>query len=341
MKINEPNLQVRVRRLPEGIPREDDLEVVAAAVPEPKAGEILCRTIYLAVDPYVRSRLSGRHFDGTPKVGSVMIGRTVSEVLESKNPRHKPGDLVCVESGMQAYAAVGPEDVLPVDPTVAPLSTALGVLGMPGLTAWSGLCVLDPIRAGETILISAASGAVGATAGQIARIKGARAIGLAGSAEKCAWATEHAGFAACFNYKERDWSGRLARLCPEGVDVYFDNAGGEVLNTIVRSHLAQGARILICGLISQYNLKDPPPGPNLGPIVSKRAKIMGLVVYDFEDRRDDFLRDAIPWFQAGRLHYKEEISEGLAQAPRVFRRLMSGENFGKTIIKVGAHARAP
>jgi NADPH-dependent curcumin reductase CurA len=336
--INEPNVQVRVRRIPDGIPKEEDLEVVEAPPPRAaKDGEILCRTIYLAVDPYVRSRLSGRHFDGTPAAGSLMIGRTVSEVIDSKNPRHRVGDLVCIEAGMQKYAVVDGSDVRPVDPSNGPLSTALGVLGMPGHTAWSGLCALDPIRAGETILISAASGAVGSMAGQIAAIKGARAVGLAGSAEKCEWAVRQAGFAACFNYREPDWSDRLVAFCPSGVDVYFDNAGGETLNTIVKRHLAFGARILICGLISQYNLKDPPPGPNLGPLVSKRGRILSLVVYDFEHRFADFLRDAVPWFKAGRIRFKEEISHGIAEAPRVFRRLMAGQNFGKTIIKVSDH----
>ncbi len=333
--INEPNIQVRVRCIPNGIPVPEDLEIVEAPVPKPDANQILARTIYLAVDPYIRSRLSGRHFDGQPQPGELMLGRTVSEVIESNVAGVKPGDIVNIESGMQKYAVVDDSNILKVDPSVAPLSTALGILGMPGLTSWAGLCVLDPIKAGETILVTAASGAVGSMVGQIAQIKGARAIGLAGSAEKCAWAVDEAGFAACFNYKEPDWSGKLRQLCPDGVDVYFDNAGGDILNQIVRHHLAMYARVLICGLISQYNLSDPPPGPNLGPIVSKRAKIIGLVVYDFEDRRQDFLTEAIPWFQAGKLKYTEDMNNGIETTPEVFSRLMSGNNFGKTIIKVG------
>ena len=331
--INEPNLQVRVRNLPTGIPAVDDLEVVSGTVPRPGDGELLAKTIYLVVDPYVRSRLSGRHFDRQPQPGDLMLGRTVSQVIESHVDGVKPGAFVCIESGMQQYAVVDGSDVIPVDPTIAPLTTALGILGMPGLTAWSGLCVLDPIKPGETLLVSAASGAVGSMAGQIAKLKGARAIGLAGSDEKCAWARE-AGFDACLNYKNTDWSAELTALYPDGVDVYFDNAGGDVLNTIVRHHLAMYARILICGLIAQYNLKDAPPGPNLGPIVSKRAQIKGLVVYDFEDRRADFLNEALPWFDAGQLQYKEELHDGIESAPAVFSRLMSGQNFGKTIIQV-------
>ncbi len=333
-RINEPNLQVRVRRIPDGIPDPDDLEVVEAPVLEPGAGEILARTIYLAIDPYVRSRLSGRHFDGQPQAGDLMLGRTVSEVLHSNVPGVAAGDLVNIESGMQKYAVVDDSELLKVDASAAPLTTNLGILGMPGLTSWAGICVLDPINAGETILVSAASGAVGSMVGQIAQIRGAHAIGLAGSADKCAWIVEEAGFEACLNYKDPGWSDDLRALRPEGVDVYFDNAGGKVLDTIVRRHLAMYSRVLICGLISQYNLKEAPPGPNLGPLVSKRAKIVGLVVYDFEDRRRDFLREAIPWFQAGRLKYKEEISVGIESVPAAFSRLMSGQNFGKTIVRV-------
>jgi NADPH-dependent curcumin reductase len=331
--INEPNLQVRVKNIPEGIPTPNDLEVVEGAVPRRGSGELLAKTIYLVVDPYVRSRLSGRHFDRQPQAGDLMLGRTVSQVIESDVPGVEAGDFVCIESGMQQYAVVDGSDVIPIDPATAPLTTALGILGMPGLTAWSGLCVLDPIKPGETLLVTAASGAVGSMAGQIAKLKGARAIGLAGSDEKCSWARS-AGFDACFNYKTEDWSAALAQACPDGVDVYFDNAGGDILNTIVRHHLAMYARVLICGLIAQYNLKDAPPGPNLGPIVSKRAQIKGLVVYDFEDRRTDFLREATPWFTAGKLDYKEELHDGIESAPAVFSRLMSGQNFGKTIIRV-------
>lgn len=331
--INEPNLQVRVKRIPEGIPAPEDLEIVEGTVPRPGPGELLAKTIYLVVDPYVRSRLSGRHFDRQPQPGDLMLGRTVSQVVDSRIDGINAGDFVCIESGMQQYAVVDASDVIQVDPAIAPMTTALGILGMPGLTAWSGLCVLDPIQPGETLLVSAASGAVGSMAGQIANLKGARAIGLAGSDEKCAWAHD-AGFDACINYKNPDWSSVLAEHCPDGVDVYFDNAGGDVLNTIVRDHLAMNARILICGLIAQYNMKEAPPGPNLGPIVSKRAQIKGLVVYDFEDRRADFLKEAVPWFAAGRLRYKEELHDGIESAPLVFSRLMSGQNFGKTIIRV-------
>jgi len=331
--INEPNLQVRVKRIPEGIPAPEDLEIVEGTVPRPGPGELLAKAIYLVVDPYVRSRLSGRHFDRQPQPGDLMLGRTVSQVVDSRIDGINAGDFVCIESGMQQYAVVDASDVIQVDPAIAPRTTALGILGMPGLTAWSGLCVLDPIQPGETLLVSAASGAVGSMAGQIANLKGARAIGLAGSDEKCAWAHD-AGFDACINYKNPDWSSVLAEHCPDGVDVYFDNAGGDVLNTIVRDHLAMNARILICGLIAQYNMKEAPPGPNLGPIVSKRAQIKGLVVYDFEDRRADFLKEAVPWFAAGRLRYKEELHDGIESAPLVFSRLMSGQNFGKTIIRV-------
>lgn len=331
--FNEPNLQVRVKNIPEGIPTPNDLEVVESAVPRPESGELLAKTIYLVVDPYVRARLSGRHFDRQPQPGDLMLGRTVSQVIESYVHGVKAGDFICIESGMQKYAVVDGSDIIPINPATAPLTTALGILGMPGLTAWSGLCVLDPIKAGETLLVTAASGAVGSMAGHIAKLKGARAIGLAGSDEKCAWVRE-AGFDACFNYKTEGWSNALTQACPDGVDVYFDNAGGEILNTIVRDHLAMYARVLICGLIAQYNLKDAPPGPNLGPIVSKRAQIKGLVVYDFEDRRADFLREAAPWFAAGKLHYKEELHDGIETAPAVFSRLMSGQNFGKTIIQV-------
>ncbi len=330
----DTNLQMRLRQLPRGVPRESDFEIVAGPMPEAGAGEFLCRTRYLSLDPYVRALMSGRHFLGTPQPGDLMPSRAVADIIASQHPAWQVGDTVVLEAGLQHYGVSDGTDVRLARTGTAPVSTALGVLGMPGLTAYAGLTQIAELKAGETILVSAASGPVGCMVGQLGRIMGARTIGIAGSDKKCRWAVEQAGFEDCINYKTQDLTERLTALRPHGIDVYFDNAGGDVLNAVVRHHLARNARIILCGLIAQYNLADPPPGPNLGPLMGARARILPLIVYDFENLRDEFEDRAAAWYAAGRINYLEDVAVGIQQAPAQFAKLMRGENFGKTLVEV-------
>jgi NADPH-dependent curcumin reductase CurA len=328
------NLQARLRQLPRGIPRESDFELCETPVPTPGPGEFLCQTRYLSLDPYVRALLSGRHFLGTPEPGDLMPSRAVAEISASHHSDWAVGETVVLEAGLQNYCTSDGTGVRRANTGSAPVSTALGVLGMPGLTAYAGLTQISELKPGETIVVSAASGPVGCMVGQLARIMGARPIGIAGSDAKCRWAVQHAGFEACINYKTEPLSQRLSSLRPDGIDVYFDNAGGDILNTVIRHHLARGARIILCGLIAQYNLAEPPPGPNLGPLMGARARILPLIVYDFEHLRDEFEQRAARWFAEGRIAYLEDVSSGIETAPAQFTKLMRGENFGKTLVKV-------
>ena len=328
------NLQVRLRRLPVGLPEETDFVLREAPVPEAGPGEFVCRTLYLSLDPYVRALMSGRHFLGTPKAGDLMPSRTVADIVTSQNADWAVGETVALETGMQNYCVSDGTDVRRARTGTAPVSTALGVLGTPGLTAYAGLTQISELKPGETILVSAASGPVGCMVGQIARIMGAITIGIAGSDEKCRWAREAAGFEDCINYKTEALSDRIKELRPDGIDVYFDNAGGDVLNKVIRHHLARNARIILCGLIAQYNLADPPPGPNLGPLMGARARILPLIVYDFEHLREEFEDRAVAWYAEDRINYLEDVVEGIENAPAQFAKLMRGENFGKTLVKV-------
>jgi NADPH-dependent curcumin reductase CurA len=332
--MSDSNVQVRLRRLPVGVPSAADFVLEETAIPEPGPGQFLARTQYLSLDPYVRALLSGRHFLGTPQAGDLMPSRAVAEITASHNPDWSVGETVVLEAGLQHYCTSDGTDVHRARTATAPVSTALGVLGMPGLTAYAGLTQISELKPGETILVSAASGPVGCMVGQLARIMGARPIGIAGSAEKCRWAVEEAGFEDCINYKTEVLSQRITALRPEGVDVYFDNAGGDVLNAVIKHHLARNARIILCGLIAQYNLADPPPGPNLGPLMGARARILPLIVYDFEHLRDEFEQRAAIWYAEGRIAFLEDISKGIQSAPAQFAKLMRGENFGKTLVKV-------
>ncbi len=332
--MTDRNRQVRLRRLPAGVPEEADFLIQSTAVPAPGPGEFLCRTIYLSLDPYVRALLSGRHFLGTPQPGDLMPSRAVAEIVASKHDDWPAGETVVLEAGLQDYCVADGWNVRRARTGTAPVSTALGVLGTPGLTAYAGLTRISELKPGETILVSAASGPVGCMVGQLARIMGARAIGIAGSSAKCQWAVEQAGFEDCINYKTEPLSERIGALRPKGVDVYFDNAGGDVLSAVIRHHLARDARIILCGLIAQYNLADAPPGPNLGPLMGARARILPLIVYDYEHLRDEFEDRAMAWYSEGRIKFLEDIAQGIENAPAQFAKLMRGENFGKTLVKV-------
>ena len=334
--MNELNTQVLFRSRPEGLPSEDNFEIVKNAMPETGEGQVLRRTIYLSVDPYMRGRMStARSYAEGAKLGEPMVGSTISEVIESKNPRYRAGDFVLGFDGWQEYAASDGKGLRKLDPADAPISYAVGVLGMPGLTSYVGLLDIGKPKEGETVVVSAAAGAVGSIAGQIAKIKGCRVVGTAGSDEKCKYVVNELGFDACINYKTEDLKEALKAACPNGIDIYFDNVGGAVLDAVLK-RINVHARIPLIGLISQYNDPKPMPGPNLGSVLANRALIQGMIIFDHVDRMPDFLRDMAPWLREGKIRYREDIIQGLENTPRAFIGLLQGENIGKRVVQVSA-----
>jgi NADPH-dependent curcumin reductase CurA len=332
--MNESNTQVIFRSRPEGMPNEDNFEIVKSAVPATGDGEVLRRTIYLSVDPYMRGRMStARSYVPPANLDEPMVGSTVSEVIESKNPRFAAGDFVLGYDGWQDYAISDGKGLRKLDPAAAPISWALGVLGMPGLTAYVGLLDIGRPKEGETVVVSAAAGAVGSIAGQIAKIKGCYVVGTAGSEEKCAYVRDELGFDACINYKSEDLRAALKAACPRGIDVYFDNVGGAMLEAVLK-RINVYARIPLIGLISEYNDAKPLPGPNLKSVLAHRALIQGMIVFDHYDRMPDFLRDMSLWIREGKVRYREDVIQGLENATRAFIGLFHGENIGKRVVQV-------
>ena len=329
------NTRVLLKSRPTGMPRVSDFEIVQSPLPAPGPVEVLARTIYLSLDPYMRGRMNeGRSYAKPADLGQVMVGGTVSEILESNHPGFARGDFVVGYDGWQAYAVSTSAGMRKLDPRHAPISTALGVLGMPGMTAYVGLLDIGQPRAGETVVVSAAAGAVGSAVGQIAKIKGCRVVGIAGERAKCEHVERDLGFDACVSYRTDDLFGALRVACPQGIDVYFENVGGAVLDAVLRL-INQGARIPLCGLISQYNATEAAPGPNIRPLLFNRALIKGFIVSDHMDRAADFLRDCTQWVRDGRLKYREDIVKGLENAPAAFIGLFEGRNLGKLLVQVG------
>jgi NADPH-dependent curcumin reductase len=267
------------------------------------------------------------------EVGATMVGGTVGEVVASRNPNFAVGDIVMGYGGWQDYAAANGSSLRKLDPTTAPVSTALGVLGMPGMTAYAGLLEIGRPKAGETVAVAAASGAVGSVVGQIAKIKGCRAVGIAGGPDKCRFVVEELGFDACVDHRAGDFVRQLEVACPAGIDVYFENVGGAVQQT-VWPLLNDFARVPVCGLISQYNATTPMPGPDMFSVLRKRLTLRGFIVWDFAARQADFLRDMGEWVGGGRVKYREDVVEGLENAPAAFLGLLQGKNFGKLLVKV-------
>ncbi|HEY7253122.1 MAG TPA: NADP-dependent oxidoreductase [Methylomirabilota bacterium] len=329
------NRQIVLRSRPVGMPKPSDFDLVESPLPTPKDGEVLTRTIYLSLDPYMRGRISGaRSYAQSVEPGQVIVGGTVGEVLESRHPAVARGDLVLGYDGWQSHAVSNGGALRKLDPKQAPISTALGVLGMPGMTAYVGLLDIGRPKPGETVVVSAASGAVGSAVGQIAKIKGARAVGIAGSPDKCDYVVRELGFDACVNYKTGDLPAALKAACPSGIDVYFENVGGDVLRSVM-TLLNQNARIPLCGLISQYNATEPTPGPDLRAFLFNRVLLKGFIVSDHLDRMGDFLAECGGWLREGRLKHREDIVGGLEKAPGAFIGLLQGKNFGKLLVRVG------
>src|SRR6266849_2349281 len=332
------NRQILLKSRPEGAPGLDNFQLTESAIPEPGEGEVLTRTLYLSLDPYMRGRMSAAKSYAKPAaVGQPMVGGTVGEIVKSRNPSYAVGNVVLGYGGWQDYALSSGAGLRKLDPAAAPVSTALGVLGMPGMTAYVGLLEIGRPKPGETVVVAAASGAVGSVVGQIAKIKGCRAVGIAGGTEKCHFVAGELGFDACVDHRAPDFAKRLEAACPKGIDVYFESVGGAVQQT-VWPLLNDFARIPVCGLIAQYNARTPTPGPDMFSVLRKRLLVRGFIVSDFAAKQADFLRDVSEWVRAGRLKYREDIVDGLEKAPASFLGLLQGKNFGKLLVRMTTRA---
>jgi NADPH:quinone reductase len=330
------NRQFVLASRPVGMPKESDFRLAETPVPALREGEVLLHALYLSVDPYMRGRMNAaKSYAPSVEVGEMMVGGGVARVVESKNPGYAVGDVVNLQIGWQEYAVSNGESLRRIDPNVAPVSTALGVLGMPGLTAYFGLLEVCGVNPGETVVVSAAAGAVGSVVGQIAKIKGCRAVGIAGGPDKTRYVMEECGLDAALDYKSTtDYAVAIKELCPGGVDVYFDNVGGPVTDAVL-ANLNARARIAICGQISQANDTQPSTGPRLWRhILVARAKVQGFLVFDYAARYAPALEQLAQWVRSGQIRYREDIIEGFENMPRALIGLFRGENLGKRLVKI-------
>ncbi len=326
---------------PKGEPTDSTLRLETTDIPKPGAGEMLLRTQYLSLDPYMRGRMSDAPSYAPPvEIGGVMVGGTVAQVVTSNLDGFSQGDWVVSGNGWQDYALSDGEGVLPLGPDPEHPSWALGVLGMPGFTAWAGLKEIGQPQAAETLVVAAATGPVGATVGQIGKILGCRVVGIAGGPEKCDYAVETLGFDTCIDYKAEGFKDALKKATPDGVDIYYENVGGKVFDAVV-GLLNPAARVPVCGLISQYNATSLPDGPDrvswlMGQILRKRITMRGFIIFhDFGHLYPHFAKEMGAWVREGKIHYREEVIDGLEQAPAAFVGLLRGEAFGKRVIRVG------
>ncbi|MEO6926799.1 MAG: NADP-dependent oxidoreductase [Rhodanobacter sp.] len=333
MALPETQQAVQLLRYPVGAPRPDDFGMARRPLPQPGAGQVLLRTHILSIDPYLRPLLAGRYVVPRPALGSIVPGMGLARVVHSDHPSFAVGEWVVGETGWCEYTVADMRTLRRVDPALAPPSTALGVLGIPGLAAWAGLNSIGLPTKGDTVLVSTATGAVGSVAGQLARLAGCRTVGIVGLEDKRQIALDEFGFDACVSYRSPAFVDDLHAACPDGIDVYFDNVGGAVLEAAIPL-LRQRARVVLCGLSSQYNQDQRPPGPNLGPVIGARARLEGLVVYDHLHRFAEFHAEVAPLVRDGAVRYREEVSEGLASAAQAFVDLMQGKNRGKALVRV-------
>lgn len=333
------NRRIVLNARPQGAPTPRDFRLEEVPVPAPGEGQVLLRTLYLSLDPYMRGRMSEAPSYAPPlELGEPMVGGTVNRVVASRNPKFREGDLVLGHAGWQDYALSDGSDLAPLGDMARP-SYALSVLGMPGFTAWHGLLKIGEPKPGETVVVAAASGAVGAVVGQIAKLKGARAVGIAGGEAKCRHVVEELGFDACIDRRDPRFAARLAAACPDGIDVYFENVGGPVLDAVLPL-LNIGARVPVCGLIAHYNDSDLPPGPNRLPLLMstlliRRVRAQGFIILDhYADEFAVFSRDMSEWVAAGKVKLREDVVDGLENAPTAFIGLLEGRNFGKVVVRV-------
>jgi NADPH-dependent curcumin reductase CurA len=333
------NRRIVLASRPEGEPTPENFRLETVPVPEPGPGQVLLRNRWLSLDPYMRGRMStARSYVRPVEVGEVMVGGTVSEVVASRNPDFSVGDVVLSYAGWQDFALSDGAGLRKLDPNIGPVSTALGVLGMPGMTAYTGLLTIGQPKPGETVVVAAAAGPVGSLVGQIAKLKGCRAVGIAGGPEKCRYLVEELGFDAAVDHRSEEMPARLKEACPQDIDIYFENVGGVVWDAVFPL-LNNFARIPVCGLVSQYSATSLPEGPDRTPelmraILTRRLTLRGFIVSDFAAQAQDFARDVGTWLREGRIKYREDIAEGLESAPEAFIGMLKGRNFGKTLVRI-------
>jgi NADPH-dependent curcumin reductase len=335
------NRQILLTERPKGEPTAKTLRLKEADVPSIGNGQMLLRTVFLSLDPYMRGRMSDAPSYAAPvEIGGVMVGGTVARVVKSQLIGFTPGDWVLSFNGWQDYALSDGKGVTNLGQSPQHPSWALGIMGMPGFTAWAGLTKIGAPRSGETIVVAAATGPVGATVGQIGKLLGCRVVGVAGGPDKCAYAVKTLGFDACIDHKAPDFADQLKDACLDGIDVYFENVGGKVLDAVILL-LNPNARMPVCGLVSQYNATSLPSGPDrmnwlMGQILRKKIKVQGFIIFDdFGHLYPEFAKEMSAWIESGKIKYREEIIDGLENAPEAFIGLLKGENFGKRVIRLG------
>lgn len=340
-QTDKTNRQLILAERPKGAPDANTLRLIESPLPVPASGQMLLRTEYLSLDPYMRGRMSDAPSYAAPVgIGGVMVGGTVTRVVTSNVEGFAPGDWVLSYNGWQDYALSDGKGVSNLGQSPAHPSWALGILGMPGFTAWAGLKQIGAPKRGETIAVAAATGPVGATVGQIGKLLGCRVVGIAGGPDKCAYAVSELGFDACIDHKAPDFAEQLAKASPDGIDIYFENVGGKVLDAVIPL-LNPHARVPVCGLVSQYNATELPAGPDrmswlMGQILRKKIRMQGFIIFDtFGHLYPEFAKEIGDWVASGKIKYREEIIDGLENAPEAFIGLLTGKNFGKRVIRVG------
>ena len=338
----QSNRRVVLASRPHGAPTPANFRLEEQAIPTPADGQVLLRTVYLSLDPYMRGRMSdGPSYAAPVAVNDVMVGATVSRVVASKHEKFAEGDWVLANAGWQDYAVSDGTDLMPLGNAPKNPSYALGILGMPGFTAYMGLLDIGKPKEGETLVVAAATGPVGATVGQIGKIKGCRVVGVAGGVEKCRYAVEVQGFDTCIDHHAEDFAEQLAQACPQGIDVYYENVGGKVFDAVLPL-LNTKARIPVCGVIANYNATALPSGPDrlgllMSTILIKRLTVQGFIIFDdYASRYPEFSADMQKWLANQQMTYREDLVAGLANAPEAFIGLLQGSNFGKLVIQVGA-----
>ncbi len=336
MVMTQMNKQIIMKTRPVGMPILDNFEIKESPIPEIRHGEVLIKILWLSLDPYMRGRMSSaKSYAASLNEGDVIVGGAVGRVIETKSPDYDKDDIVeGFTLGWQEYAIANPSSIRKVDPSLAPIQTAVGVLGMPGMTAFFGLLHVGKPIPGDTVVVSAASGAVGQLVGQIAKIGGCKVVGIAGGKEKCTFLTDTLNFDAAIDYKNENIDEKLREYCPEGINVYFDNVGGKITDAVI-NQLANYARVAVCGVISQYNLTEPEPGLRTHrSMLTNQATTEGFLVFQFAQKYHIGMKRMARWIQEGKIKYKEDVVMGLENAPSAFIGLMNGKNFGKLLIKV-------
>ncbi|GAA6162061.1 NADP-dependent oxidoreductase [Ruegeria sp. HU-ET01832] len=341
-QTSDTNRRIVLAERPVGQPNENTLRLETTDIPSPGADEMLVRTVFMSLDPYMRGRMNDAKSYAEPvEIGGVMTAQVVAQVIESNLDGYEAGDYVLNMSGWQDYAISNGEQVVNLGKTPDNPSWALGILGMPGYTAYAGLLKIGEPKPGETVVVAAAAGPVGATVGQIAKLKGCRVVGIAGGPEKCAHVVQNLGFDACIDHRSDDMAAQLRDACPDGIDVYFENVGGTVLYAVLPL-LNPFARVPVCGIVAWYNLPGLPEGPDMGPailgtLLRMKVKMQGFIIFDNfgPEVYQEFVRDMTGWLKDGSVSYKEHVVDGLENAPEAFNQLLAGGNFGKMVVKVG------